>query len=100
MEERKGSLKVDSGAVDCNDDGDFDRASSSHLEEPESNAGSSRRGGGPNRHSMLHTGKKFARTVEDDELNNRASDAKLDAPDVASDSEKMIEGTSSEKPRD
>ena len=33
-------------------------------------------------------------------MNNRASAAKLDAPDVASDSEKMIDGTSSEKPKD
>ena len=51
MEERKGIMKVDSGAVDCDDDGEFDRDSSSQFEEPESRAGSSR--GGPNRHSML-----------------------------------------------
>lgn len=29
MEERKGSMKVDTGAVDCDDDGEFDRDSSS-----------------------------------------------------------------------
>ena len=37
--------------------------------------------------------------IDDDELNSRASDVKLNAPDVASDSEKMVETPPIENPK-
>ena len=63
MEERKGSMKVDSGAADCDDEGENARNSSSSSGNFEPSSGeneSSERNA--NKHSLLQMGSK--RTIQ------------------------------------